>query len=131
MVHQLALLATCWWNAGRTGSGWSINPARIRSASGREARRLKIGEPQRPQNTRSLPGDDLKCRSKSSPLSGVKASALTGRAVANAVPCALRQCAQWHSCSGYSAPEIENLMPPHKQLPVTIALPLDSETVQG
>ena len=40
MVHQFALLATCWWNAGQTGSGWSTSPARIRNASGTEVRRL-------------------------------------------------------------------------------------------
>jgi hypothetical protein len=54
-----------------------------------------MGEPQREQKARSLPGDDSYSRSVSAPASRRKRARSTGALAACAEPLALRQLLQW------------------------------------
>jgi hypothetical protein len=69
-------------------------PARMRTTSGFLSVLLKIGEPQRLQNTRFFPGEDSNALSRSEPAVMWKAAAGTGMFVTSAAPCAFLHCWQ-------------------------------------
>src|SRR5438105_1566863 len=95
MCHQLLLEPTYACQAGCTGSGSLMSPARIRTTPGTDVRRLYKGDPHRLQKSRCLPGDDSYDFSNCSPASKRKADAATGMFAANGPPCALRHWTQW------------------------------------
>lgn len=63
-----------------------------------------MGEPQREQNARSLPGELSNSRSVSLPLVRVKQERATGELAACAEPLALRQLVQWQYPKSPSSP---------------------------
>jgi hypothetical protein len=65
-----------------------------------------MGEPQREQKWRRLPGDDSKPARASAPATSSKLSLRTSRFVANEAPLARRHCWQWQWYIVRGAPRI-------------------------
>ena len=65
-----------------------------------------MGEPQRAQKQRSLPGEDSYSARRSRPATSRKCSARTDALVANAVPLARRHCEQWQQTTLPISPSI-------------------------
>jgi hypothetical protein len=82
------------WALGRSPGSPSRVPLRTETSCGRLSAWLKMGEPQRGQKWRLLPGDDSKAAV--SPLPGARAkwSLETSRLVAKEEPEAWRHCPQ-------------------------------------
>src|SRR5690606_3060054 len=93
-----SLVQTC--RCGRPPGSWSRVPRRMRRTAGSAAVRLYIGEPQRPQKARTLPGDDSYSITASPPLVKRCAAAATLALAANAEPLARRHSAQWQKAIG-------------------------------